>query len=262
MIKTEKLNAFRGKNKILHEIDFQAKAGEITTIVGPNGSGKTTFMKVLSGDLPYQGKIYFNGTDLKSMNHAQLALIRAVLPQSTSMSFPFLVREVVELGLSSGQNINEEQRMILPERALQKVDLQGYEPRYYQELSGGEQARVQLARVLCQIWEPVYHENPCWLLLDEPVASLDIHHQMIVMQIAQQFSRSGGGVLAILHDLNLAAHYSDKIVLLQQGKVIEEGTPKTVLTTENIRKVYQCNLTVGALPAQNVPFILPQSASY
>lgn len=258
MIEIKNLNVKRGNKVILHNLNFTALAGNLTTIIGPNGSGKTTLIKALSGDLKYSGVIQLNGKDIASETARHLALQRAILPQSTALSFPFLVNEVVKLGLSADVERLQKQKY-LPELALERVDLAGYGNRYYQELSGGEQARVQLARVLCQIWSPSYNNNPCWLLLDEPVASLDIRHQLVVMDIARDFANRGGGVVTILHDLNLASHYSDKIVLLHQGSISYEGTPREVLTTENLRNIYQCNLSVGTIPADDVPFILPQS---
>lgn len=260
MIEVKNLTVICGKTEILHSLSFVAEAGYLTTIVGTNGSGKTTLIKALSGDLSYSGVIKFNGHDIVTKKPSELAIMRAILPQSTNLTFPFLVREVVELGLSASI-MSKQARKHLPEMALKKVDLSGYEGRFYQELSGGEQARVQLARVLCQIWQPLIDNQPCWLLLDEPVASLDISHQLIVMDIARNFARSGGGVLTILHDLNLAAHYSDKIILLDRGTLVSEGLPSDVITTPTLRDVYHCNLTVGKLPPESVPFILPQSAS-
>ena len=259
MIEVENLSLTLGKVEILHSLTLHAQAGQITSIIGTNGSGKTTLVKALSGELRYSGKIKFNGDDIALKRPNEMALIRAVLPQSTGLSFPFLAREVVELGLSASL-YSREIKKNLPEMALEKVDLSGYEGRFYQELSGGEQARVQLARVLCQIWEPVIDGKPCWLLLDEPVASLDIRHQLIVMDIARDFAKAGGGVLTILHDLNLAAHYSDKIIVLDHGHIVKEGAPREVLTTQLLHDVYHCKLTVGKIPAEGIPFVLPQSA--
>ena len=136
------------------------------------------------------------------------AALRAVLPQQTALSFPFTVREIVRLGMLDGRSgvlAGEAER--LPDRALARVDLDGFAGRFYQELSGGEQQRVQLARVLCQVWAPVLEGAPRYLFLDEPVSSLDIKHQLIIMDIARDFARRGGGVVAILHDLNLTAMY-------------------------------------------------------
>src|SRR5690606_34756541 len=134
--------------------------------------------------------------------------------------------------------------------------------RFYQELSGGEQQRVQLARVLCQVWTPVYEGQPRYLLLDEPVSSLDIKHQLVIMGIAREFARGGGGVVAILHDLNLTAMVSDRVFVMHRGRLAAAGTPREVLRDELMEKVFDCRLVVGAVPAGNVPFVLPQSAAW
>jgi len=248
------LTISRRHRAIVHNLDFCARAGEVTIIVGPNGSGKTTLMGALSGELAYQGSIWMNGRDMAKIKPEILATMRGVLPQASGLSFPFLVREVVALGIIKGQEDKN-----LPEEALERVDLAGFGGRFYQELSGGEQARVQLARILTQIWQPVFQNEPCWLMLDEPVAALDIQHQLIVMDIARDFAHSGGGVVAILHDLNLASCYADKMVLLNEGRVVASGTADKVITTENLSKIYHCDLQVGQSPPVGVPFILPQS---
>ena len=189
--------ALSGK-RIVSDVDFEIRPGEMAAIVGPNGSGKTTFLKALSGDLPYRGSISLNGRELSTLKPWAAAAMRAVLPQATALSFPFTVREVVKLGLLGGRSgalAGEQER--LPERALARVDLDGFGGRFYQELSGGEQQRVQLARVLCQVWAPVLEGRPRYLFLDEPVSSLDIKHQLIIMNIAREFARRGGGVVAV-----------------------------------------------------------------
>ncbi|EJF94347.1 heme ABC transporter ATP-binding protein [Bartonella taylorii] len=263
MIEATNICVQRGNKQILNHIALQAKSGDLTIIIGPNGSGKSTFVKALSGELPYSGKITLNGYDVSQTKTYEMAKMRAVLPQSTMLVFPFLVHEVVELGLSVNQfAITKTELQNLTQKALECVDLADYGNRYYHQLSGGEQARVQLARVLCQIWEPVYNGVSRWMILDEPIASLDIQHQLVVMDIAKNFARCGGGVLAVLHDLNLAAHYADKMILLKQGEIYCEGSASTVLTTQNLREVYHCALIVSELPKADIPFILPQTASY
>ncbi|AQX27678.1 MULTISPECIES: heme ABC transporter ATP-binding protein [unclassified Bartonella] len=252
-----------GKTHILNHVHLQAKSGNLTIIIGPNGSGKSTFIKALSGEIPYNGTMTLNGYDINQTQADKMAMIRAVLPQSTTLAFPFLVHEVVRLGLSINQiNITEAQLKSLPQKALKRVGLADYGNRYYHQLSGGEQARVQLARVLCQIWDPVYNGVARWLILDEPIANLDLQHQLIVMNIIKNFARRGGGVLAVLHDLNLAAHYADKIILLKQGKIYCEGDASNVLTTENLREAYHCSLRVSEVPKKNIPFILPQTTPH
>ncbi|WP_192183536.1 heme ABC transporter ATP-binding protein [Mesorhizobium amorphae] len=253
--------AIAGK-PIVTGVDFEARPGEVAAIVGPNGSGKTTFLKALSGELVYTGSIALNGRDMSAMRPVEAATQRAVLPQATTLSFPFTVREVVKLGLVGGRSgvlPGEDAR--LPERALARVDLEGSAGRFYQELSGGEQQRVQLARVLCQVWAPVLDGKPRYLFLDEPVSSLDIKHQLIIMNIARDFARHGGGVIAILHDLNLTAMYADHIHVMHRGRLAAAGAPQDVLSDELIEKVFDCRLKVGVLPAGNVPFVLPQSAA-
>ncbi|MER8408207.1 heme ABC transporter ATP-binding protein [Mesorhizobium sp. M0185] len=260
MIEARDVSVAIGCKRIVANVDFEARPGEIAAIVGPNGSGKTTFLRALSGDLGYSGEVTVNGRNLSAMKPVDAATVRAVLPQATTLSFPFTVREIVRLGLVGGRSgalPGEDQR--LPERALARVDLDGFAGRFYQELSGGEQQRVQLARVLCQVWAPVLDGKPRYLFLDEPVSSLDIKHQLIIMDIARDFARRGGGVVAILHDLNLTAMYADRIFVMHRGRLAATGSPQQVLSDELIEKVFDCRLKVGVLPAANMPFVLPQS---
>ncbi|MER9703653.1 heme ABC transporter ATP-binding protein [Mesorhizobium sp. M0204] len=262
MIEARDVSVAIGGKRIVANVDFEARPGEIAAIVGPNGSGKTTFLRAMSGDLGYSGEVTVNGRNLSAMKPVEAATVRAVLPQATTLSFPFTVREIVRLGLVGGRSgalPGEDQR--LPERALARVDLEGFAGRFYQELSGGEQQRVQLARVLCQVWAPVLDGKLRYLFLDEPVSSLDIKHQLIIMDIARDFARRGGGVVAILHDLNLTAMYADRILVMHHGRLAAKGSPQQVLSDELIEKVFDCRLKVGVLPAANMPFVLPQSAA-
>lgn len=262
MITAQQVAISIGRKRIVGGVDFEMRPGELAAIVGPNGSGKTTFLRALSGDLPYSGSITINGHALASLKPWEVATMRAVLPQATALSFPFTVREIVKLGLLGGRSgalPGEDER--LPERALARVDLEGFGGRFYQELSGGEQQRVQLARVLCQVWAPVLEGKARYLFLDEPVSSLDIKHQLIIMDIARDFARRGGGVVAILHDLNLTAMYADSVHVMHKGRLAAAGSPGDVLSDELISRVFECRLKVGVLPAGNTPFVLPQSAA-
>ncbi|TPJ61297.1 heme ABC transporter ATP-binding protein [Mesorhizobium sp. B2-6-1] len=262
MIEARDVSVAIGRKGIVAGVDFEVRPGEISAIVGPNGSGKTTFLKALSGELAHTGRIAINGRELSTITPVEAATLRAVLPQATTLSFPFTVREIVRLGLVGGRSgvlPGEDER--LPERALARVDLDGFAGRFYQELSGGEQQRVQLARVLCQIWAPVLDGKPRYLFLDEPVSSLDIKHQLIIMNIARDFARRGGGVVAILHDLNLTAMYADRIFVMHRGRLAATGSPRDVLSDDLIERVFGCRLRVGVLPAGNMPFVLPQSVA-
>ncbi len=248
-----------GKTIVQH-VAFAARAGELTAIAGPNGSGKTTTMKAVSGELAYDGSVLLNGEEVRTLKPWQLASVRGVLPQASSISFPFTVREIVRMGLTSGLNLHADQADATAARALAAVDLMGFEGRFYQELSGGEQQRVQLARVLCQIAEPTVGGKPCWLLLDEPVSSLDISHQLTIMRLARNFCERGGGVIAVMHDLNLTALFADRIVLMKSGRLAASGTVREVLTDERMQSVFGCPLRVNQVPSDGTPFVLAHSA--
>ncbi|PID42593.1 MAG: heme ABC transporter ATP-binding protein [Proteobacteria bacterium] len=257
MIKAQNIVVSFGRSEILHGIDFSANAGQFTAIVGPNGSGKTTLMSTITGDIDYSGTITLDNELIADMKPWELASRRAVLPQSTRLAFPFTVLEVVRLGLHAGI---QAERSELPGQALQSVGLSGFEGRFYQALSGGEQQRVQLARVLVQVWEPVIDGRPCWLFLDEPVSSLDIGHQLDVMQIARRYANAGGGVVAVMHDLNLTSMYADSVALIHQGNLVCQDAPQAVLTNERLSAAYDCQLRVNTTPEGGIPFVLPQVA--
>lgn len=257
-IVAEKVSVSYGSATILDGVDFRAKAGEVTAIVGPNGSGKTTLMRAIAGEVDYTGRVELAGLDVATAKGWELASRRAVLPQATTLAFPFNVIEVVRMGLLSGAHADDDN---LPLRALAAVGLCGYAARFFQELSGGEQQRVQLARVLVQVWEPVDDRGPNWLLLDEPISSLDIAHQLEVMNIVTRYARAGGGVVAVLHDLNLTAVYADRVTIMREGRPVATGTPKEVMIDQVLSDVYGCALQVGATPDASTPFLLPHCAS-
>lgn len=258
MLKAANIEVKLGRATVLHGVNLTVPPGQLTAVIGPNGSGKTTLMRALSGDVPYRGHAELHGLDIARAKPWDLAPLRGVLPQSSSLSFPFTVREIVRLGTREGA-ASDHPGMV--SEALARVDLAGFEGRMYQELSGGEQQRVQLARVLCQVWSPVSDGKARYLLLDEPVSSLDIRHQIQIMNVAREFACGGGGVLAILHDLNLTAIYADQVVLLRQGRTMAQGAPDKVLTDENIRSVYGCSLSVNRTPPAGTVFVLPHGAA-
>ncbi|WP_290893988.1 heme ABC transporter ATP-binding protein [Hoeflea sp.] len=259
-VEAENLTVRYGHHTVLRDIDFQARAGCISVIAGPNGSGKTTLLKALCGDLPHAGTIRLNGHDISGLKPHQMAARRGVLAQETMLSFPFTVAEVVRIGISarSGPPADRASSDLRVTEALAAVDLACFAGRFYQELSGGERQRVQLARVLCQIWEPVDDAGPCWLFLDEPVSSLDIRHQIGVMELAADYARRGGGVIAVMHDLNLTAMFADRVTLLSSGNVVAAGTPDMVMSDAALSETFGCRLRVGVKPSNGL-FILPHA---
>lgn len=254
MLHVQGLAARIGKRPILQDITLDCPAGQVLAIVGPNGSGKTTLLRALTGDLPYAGTARLNGRDIAGALPLDMARARGVLAQSTEVSFPFTVLEIVRLGLANGGG---DARALA---ALDRVGLTGFAGRLVQELSGGEQARVHLARVLAQVWEPRNTEGPRWLFLDEPVAALDIGHQLTVMRLARGFADAGGGVVAVMHDLNLSAMFADRMALIVQGRLAAFGRPTEVLTDDHLTCAYGCPLRVNRAPATG-PWIVPQAAA-
>ena len=234
-----------GRREVLAGIELTARPGEVTAIIGPNGSGKTTLMRAITGELASMGGLSLNGCNIRTTRAAVMATMRAVLAQATPLAFPFTVAEVVRLGAEAGGACPS---AVVIERALNRVDLAGYGARFYQQLSGGEQQRVQLARVLAQAGAPAGPAGPRWLLLDEPVSSLDIGHQLMVMRLARAFAAEGGGVIAVLHDLNLTARFADRVLLLASGRVAACGTPAEVMTGPRLGAIYDCALQVVTLP--------------
>jgi iron complex transport system ATP-binding protein len=256
MLTAANLTVKIGPHSILQDITFQARAGAVTAIVGPNGSGKTTLLRALTGEVATEGRITLNGIGIADARPARLAAIRAVLPQATPLAFPFLVAEVVRLGLTSGLAAAHHS---VTDQALAAVGLHGFAARLYQELSGGEQQRVQLARVLAQVWDATGPDGPRWLFLDEPVASLDIAHQLQVMTLARRYADAGGGVVAVMHDLNLTAMFADHVALLGEGRVLAAGRPSDILTDALLSRAYDCRLRVNTAPSHGT-YVLPHVA--
>lgn len=256
MLSVSQLSVFLGRKQILKDINFKVSSGTFCSIVGPNGSGKTTTLRALTGEIAYKGSVQINTLEISNAHPPELATMRGVLPQSSQLSFPFTVYEVVKLGQISGDSSPYEQELVI-ETALKRVGLEGFGYRYYQELSGGEQQRVQLARVLVQVWEPVKNNVSRILFLDEPISSLDIRHQIKIMQIARRFSDEGGTVIAVLHDLNLTAAYSDNVILLKDGAIHSQGAPRKVFNKSSLETVYDCAMNVANYGANQQLQITP-----
>ncbi|MEL6202377.1 MAG: heme ABC transporter ATP-binding protein [Pseudomonadota bacterium] len=241
---------------IVKGISIRAEPGHFTSIIGPNGSGKTTLLRALTGEIAYTGTAMINGMDVAASPARELASWRGVLPQSARLSFPFTVYEVVRLGLTMGIHDPERDAERVTQ-ALEAVDLADFAGRFYQELSGGEAQRVQLARVLAQVWEPVFDGRPRCLFLDEPISSLDIKHQIQILTLALDYARAGGCLVAVLHDLNLTAHFSDQVCLINNGRLQASGTVKSVMTKANLETVYDCPMAVGQKPRGQNFSVLP-----
>jgi iron complex transport system ATP-binding protein len=228
-----------------------AHAGEVVALVGPNGAGKSTLLNVLGGDIPAQsGSVLVDGSPLRSWTTGELAVRRAVLPQSIAVAFPFLVEQVVRMGRSPWRHTPEcELDDAAVARALDQADVSHLADRQFPSLSGGERARVALARVLAQSTQ--------LLMLDEPTASLDLRHQELVLQVVRQRAAQGVGAVVVLHDLGLAGAYADQVVVMSDGQVVAVGPPNETLTASLLSDVYQHDIEVMSHPRTGIPLVLP-----
>jgi len=240
--------------------DIALRPGKVVVLVGPNGAGKSTLLRMLSGEIqPTSGAVRLDGCDLKRYAPAELASRRAVVPQSTALSFPFTVIEVVMLGVTvPGFETMDARALIAAHRSIDAVGLAGLAGRFYTQLSGGERQRVHVARALCQL-ETAHAPTGATtsLLLDEPTANLDYAHQASVLSQARRQADSGRAVLAVLHDLNLAAVYADEIVVMSEGGVVAAGRAVDVLRDDLLTAVYGCPVRTNVTPADGTPFVLP-----
>lgn len=236
-----------GNAVLLDGVSCTLEQGHFTALLGPNGAGKTTLLNVISGQLrPSKGSATLKGRPLARWRPAELAKIRAYMPQHSNVSFHFTVEEIVALGRYPHRLQPLPDEADIPMLALETVGIQAYAGRHYNSLSGGEKARVQFARALAQIWQPDdagrqrQRQGAGWLLLDEPTAALDWRHQLQIMQIAREWSRKKAiGVVAVLHDLNLALRYADSVLVLQSGALAAAGGTEQTLTPETVESIWQ-----------------------
>jgi iron complex transport system ATP-binding protein len=231
-----------GARKLLDGVSLAMSAGETVAIVGENGAGKSTLLKLVAGDrLPprahLDGSVHVAGRDLRAWSLAERARLRAVLPQRPELAFAFTSREVAMFGrypVSTRWRDPREREIV--DEALALADAFHLADREVTTLSGGEQARVHLAAAFAQLWETDY-PHPRFLLLDEPTAALDLAHQHALLASARGFAAQRNlGILAILHDLNLAASYADRVMVLHGGRVLAQGPPSEVLRPDTIAK--------------------------
>ncbi len=225
---------------ILHDLAFEFGSGQWIGLLGPNGAGKTTLLRAMAGLIPYSGSILLEGQQVRDYRPRERAKRLAFVRQTHEMSFDFQVLELVLLGRSPHKSllsVYEKADFELTEEALSLVDLEGFTHRHMSSLSGGEQQRVFLAQALAQ--------GANILLLDEPTAHLDVHHQYEFLHRVREFVDNGMTVVGAFHDLELAARFSDRIVVLQNGKLASQGAPADVLNAELIAEIFQMQAFVA-----------------
>ncbi len=237
---------------LVRDVSFELERGEVLAILGPNGAGKSTLLAALAGDTtPAEGTVFLDGRPLATYKPLELALRRAVLPQQTVVQFAFTAREFVEMGRAAIDPDAIDRTAV--DRALQETDAYDIQHRVFPTLSVGEQSRVSLSRVLVQ-------ETPI-LLLDEPTAALDLRHQQLVMELARDLASRGAALVVILHDINLAAAYADRILMLREGRMAALGTPRDTLTEPILSAIFDCRVSVIPHPETGLPLVLPLTAA-
>ncbi len=242
MIAAHQLSVKRGNATLLDQVTLTVAAGELLMVLGANGAGKSTLLQALSGVIkPTQGLLKLSDKGFAHYTARERAKRMACLHQQTELTVNFSVQDVVALGrypYANEESTEEKQAAVL--RALIRTDTEYLIHRGYHTLSGGEQQRVQLARVLAQIDQETSESR--FLLLDEHVAHLDIAHQHHVFQLLSSLRKEKIGVVAVVHDINLALAYADNVVLLKQGRLVIEGRAEVVLTTESIREIFNAEV--------------------
>ncbi len=230
-----------GNKVLLDDISMQFEAGKLNLIIGPNGAGKSTLIKIICRQIiPSEGSVFYGEYNVNTISISAVARVRAVLSQQIELAFPLLVREVVMMGRYSHFSGKPSQKDVgACDEAMHFFDVTSLADRNYMTLSGGEKQRVQFARVMAQIWYPQKESNR-YLILDEPLTFLDVYYQYDFMhKILSLLKQKDLVMIGVVHDLNLAARFGEKIILLDQGKVFASGDTHSVLTKDNIRKTYQ-----------------------
>ncbi len=243
-----------GAEPVVGGISLRVQSGEILGIIGPNGSGKSTLLKLLAGMLePRTGSVWLDDQILSGLKRVEAARQIAVVPQEGLVPFPFTVAEIVLMGRAPRLRtfaLESEHDRAVADAVMLRLGIADLAGRTIQELSGGERQRVMFARALAQ-------EAPI-LLLDEPAAFLDLHHQMAMYEILSQLRGEGRAIATVLHDLNLAALYCDRIAILKNGHLVAVGAPAEVVSSQMIRQVFDADCRVDADPTTGVPFVLPR----
>jgi len=257
LLQVDDLGIHLSGKSIVERLGFKLDAGELLVVLGPNGAGKSTLLKGLAGELRLAaGQVMFAGRPMTNWSNRDLARQRAVMPQRVEVNFPLTVEEVVRLGRPP-----EPLALSMPvlSELMELLDIVHLQHRLVPGLSGGEQQRVQLARVLAQIWDA---KGPVLLLLDECTSALDPAHQQQVFSLLRRLARQRGfAVLAVAHDLNLAARFADRLLLLHQGEVYIAGLPSEVLTENVLAEVYGLSARIIELE-EGYPVVIPQDDAH
>lgn len=252
LLSLEKVNFTYNSSFRLEDISLEVKGGDFIGIIGPNGSGKSTLIKLMAGFLlPHSGRVNLEGQPLAKLERKAVARKVAVVSQGVHTDFDFTVEEMVSLGrlpyLRRWQSERPGDAEAI-ERALTMTELDSFRHRFFNRLSGGEAQRVTVAQALAQ--------QPEILLLDEPTTYMDMAYQKDMFALMSQLNQEGIAIVAVLHDVNLAALYCKRLVAIRAGKIYAEGTPDQVITRENIAAIYGCTVEISRHPLAGCPQVI------
>lgn len=257
MLKLEQISYAIAGKQILNKISAVVQPGELTMILGPNGSGKSSLLRIFSGAVQhFKGDVWYDERNLNTIKQEHLAHIRAVMSQQPELSFPLPVEEVVMMGRYPHFEFNPSAHdHMICEEALDRMKLITFRKRNYLTLSGGEKQRVQFARVLAQLWEKPKEGNR-FLFLDEPLNNLDIRYQHEFLKEAVAFAKQPATVIAVMHDMNLALQYADRLLFLKEGELVAFGKPEEIVSEELVTEVFSINNHILQNPLNGKPLVV------
>ena len=244
ILELDSLSYSINQKKLIDRISVKIAKGDIVSIIGPNGSGKSTLVKLISREiLPSSGAIIFNGKNNNDWSASELALSRSALSQSSHLSFSFSVLDIIRMGFYPLEALGLRRNDDVINKLLKIFDLEGYSNRIYTTLSGGEQQRVQLARVIAQIWSEGSFEEKL-LILDEPTSYLDIKHQAELFNYLNKLNKRGLTIVMVLHDINHAIQKSNKIIMLKNSRLIDYSESGELAASKKINEVFDIDSTL------------------
>lgn len=255
MISVQNVSYTAGRKNILNEVSFQLPSGEMLAVIGANGAGKSTLLKLLCREMnAASGNILFNEKDINLYAIKELAQLRSVLTQHNTVSLLFTVKELVLMGrYPYFEHHPSDHDLQVINEVMQETGITHLASRDYNTLSGGEQQRVQLARVIAQI----YDRPNAFLFLDEPTNGLDLLYQQQILQLARNMADRGYTVISILHDINFASRYADKILILKNGQTVAFGQPTDVINCENIHEAFNIHVKLMECEGFKCPLVIP-----
>ncbi|AOT09230.1 heme ABC transporter ATP-binding protein [Pseudoalteromonas luteoviolacea] len=257
MLECNNIAITRGNKRIIHDVSFTAQQGEFIVLLGENGAGKSTLLSAICDDLTYSGEVLLHGQAINQLDSQQLATKRAMLLQNNRVNFAFNAAELIAMGRYPYHETTLSQAEVVNDIVAQ-LSLEALADRDVTVLSGGEFQRVQFARCIAQLDAHKPGTSGKLMLLDEPTSALDLHHQHMTLSKAKSFAEQGNTIIAVLHDLNLASLYADRILLLHHGVIYHDGKPQDVLRPEVLQPIYRAGMQINLHPSFEIPMIFSE----